>query len=116
NGHQRPEQRKPELRPGEGVGVNAARVVVHVGGDNSGAQDGQENQQSRAELAKPFAIHGELSSVAALSERRVFESTGRRPEAAATALQRNCFLLMTSSRTSSAVTTPIKCPPSSTTG
>ena len=46
HGNQRPEQRVAELRAGDGVDGDSAGVVVHVGGDEPGADDGQKQSQA----------------------------------------------------------------------
>ena len=44
DGNHRPEQGVAVLRAGLGVGEDAAGVVIHVGGNESGAEDGQKQE------------------------------------------------------------------------
>ena len=46
-GDQRPQQGVTELGPRLRVGEDAARVVINVGGDEAGAEDGEKHQQAQ---------------------------------------------------------------------
>ena len=51
HGDERPEQRVAELGAGGGVNGDAAGVVVHIRGDQAGADDGEEERDAAAEGA-----------------------------------------------------------------
>ena len=48
HGNHHPQQRVAELRAGRRVGVDTSGVVVDVGGDEAGADDGQQHQQTHS--------------------------------------------------------------------
>ena len=58
HGNERPEQRVAVLGTGQGVGGDAAGIVVHVGGDQAGAQDGQKNGDTPLPVAAALAQVG----------------------------------------------------------
>ena len=73
DGDQRPQQAEPELRPSLGIGQDAARVVIHVGGDDARSDDRHEDDQVEAQAAQARRLeefHGTTSDPAPLPGRR----------------------------------------------
>src|SRR5471030_1608996 len=61
-GNQRPEKQVAELGSGLGIGEDATRVVVHVGGNEPRPQDGEERQKpvfQQSNAGGPAAGHGQ---------------------------------------------------------